>query len=161
MIVSGDPGGGCSSDPLQQFNTAAFQGPLAGSVGLESGNGYLKGCFISSMDLSISRVIRLGGGRSIQLRLDMFNAFNQAGITGRNTTMHLASPAAASTIQNLAFDPIDGACSTTASTCCPRGPESGSVAAEKRRLRRGEQLPDAAEHAGADPVYVLGTSVVS
>ena len=28
------------------------------------------------MDLSIARNIRLGGGRQIQLRVDMFNAFN-------------------------------------------------------------------------------------
>ena len=37
--IVGDPGSGCSSDPYRQFNTAAFQGPLVGSVGLESGNG--------------------------------------------------------------------------------------------------------------------------
>ena len=43
--IVGDPGKGCSSDPYRQFNTAAFQGPLVGSVGLESGNGYLFGCF--------------------------------------------------------------------------------------------------------------------
>ena len=44
--VVGDPGAGCSGDVYRQFNTAAFQGPLANSVGLESGNGYLRGCFI-------------------------------------------------------------------------------------------------------------------
>ena len=43
--IVGDPGQGCSSDIYRQFNTAAFQGPLVGSVGLESGNDYLKGCF--------------------------------------------------------------------------------------------------------------------
>ena len=31
--IVGDPGKGCSSDPYRQFNTAAFQGPLVGSVG--------------------------------------------------------------------------------------------------------------------------------
>ena len=31
----------------------------------------------------------------------MFNAFNQAGITGRNTTMNLTSPADPVTITNL------------------------------------------------------------
>jgi len=29
----------------------------------------------------------------VQLRVDMFNAFNQAGITNRNASMTLASPA--------------------------------------------------------------------
>ena len=39
--IVGDTGQGCSSDPYRQFNTAAFQGPLVGSVGLESPNDYL------------------------------------------------------------------------------------------------------------------------
>ncbi len=105
-VLAGDPGTGCSSNPYKQFNTAAFQGPLAGSVGLESGLGYLKGCFISFMDLSISRVIRLNAGRQIQLRLDTFNAFNQSGITDRNLTLQLANTtaAAATTITNLPYD---------------------------------------------------------
>jgi hypothetical protein len=105
-VIVGDPGGGCSSNPYQQFNTAAFQGPLAGSVGLDSDSGYLKGCFISSLDLSVSRTIRVSRGSQIQLRLDTFNAFNQAGITDRNTTMNLAntSAAASTTITNLPYD---------------------------------------------------------
>jgi hypothetical protein len=105
-VLAGDPGTGCSSNPYKQFNTAAFTGPLAGSVGLDSASGYLKGCFISFMDLSISRVIRLKAGRQIQLRLDTFNAFNQAGITDRNATFQLANTtaAAATTITNLAYD---------------------------------------------------------
>ena len=70
----------------RQFNAAAFQGPLSGSVGLESGNDYLRGCFSSALDLSIARTIRLGGGRAVQLRVDVFNAPNQAIVTGRNTT---------------------------------------------------------------------------
>jgi carboxypeptidase family protein len=102
--VVGDPGNGCSSDRFRQFNTSAFQGPLVGSDGLESGTGYLRGCFISSTDLAIARTIRLGGSRAIQLRVDMFNAFNQAGITGRVTNMALASPANAVDIQNLPYD---------------------------------------------------------
>jgi hypothetical protein len=102
--VNGDAGSGCSGDRLRQFNTAAFSGPVAGSVGLESPSGYLKGCFVSSMDLSVSRVISAGGGRSVQLRLDFFNAFNQAGITNRNTTARFASPAANTVITNLPYD---------------------------------------------------------
>jgi hypothetical protein len=105
-LIVADPGTGCSSNAYQQFNTAAFQGPLAGSVGLDSGAGYLRGCFISSLDMSISRVIRAGGSKAVQLRLDLFNAFNQTGITDRNTTMNLAntSAAAAATITNLPYD---------------------------------------------------------
>ena len=90
--VISDPGSGCSSDPYRQFNTSAFLGPLVGSDGLESGNGYLKGCFISQMDLSIARTLKLGGARSLQLRVDMFNAFNTAIITGRSTSVSYNSP---------------------------------------------------------------------
>jgi hypothetical protein len=72
--IVGDPGSGCSSDPYRQFNAAAFQGPLVGSLALESGNNYLHGCFSRVLDLSIARNIRLGGGRMLQLRVDMFNA---------------------------------------------------------------------------------------
>ena len=66
----------------------------------------MKGCFISFLDLSISRVIRLNAGRQIQLRLDTFNAFNQAGITDRNATLQPANTTAgaATTITNLAYD---------------------------------------------------------
>lgn len=54
----------------------------------------------------MSRTIRLGGARTIQLRLDTFNAFNQAAITDRNATLQLAntSAAAATTITNLPYD---------------------------------------------------------
>jgi hypothetical protein len=38
------------------------------------------------------------------LRLDVFNAFNAARVTGRNATMQLASPDAPATITNLPFD---------------------------------------------------------
>jgi hypothetical protein len=102
--IAGDPGSGCSSDPYRQFTAEAFQGPLVGSDGLESGNGYVRSCFISATDLAIARTIRLGGPRSIQLRLDMFNAFNQAGISNRNNTMTLTSPANPVDIQNLPYD---------------------------------------------------------
>ena len=102
--VIDDPGRGCSDDVYRQFNTAAFHGPLTGSVGLESGNAYMTGCFSSVLDLSIARNIRLGGTRQIQFRVDMFNAPDAAIITGRNTTLSLSSPSDPVTPQNLPFD---------------------------------------------------------
>jgi hypothetical protein len=102
--VVGDPGSGCNDDVYRQFNTSAFQGPLVGSVGLESGTDYVKGCFQNVLDLSIARNIRLPQGRNIQLRVDMFNAPNAAIITGRNTTMNLSNPNNPVTINNLPFD---------------------------------------------------------
>jgi Carboxypeptidase regulatory-like domain len=102
--IAGDPGSGCSSDVYRQFETSVFQGPLVGSVGLESGNAYMKSCFSSVLDLSIARNIRLGGSKQIQLRVDMFNAPNAAIITGRNSTVSFTSPSDPLTAQNLPFD---------------------------------------------------------
>jgi hypothetical protein len=103
-IVSDDLGGGCSDDVYRQFNTAAFQGPQTGSVGLDSGASYLRGCFTSALDLSIARNIRIRGSKQLQLRVDMFNAPDARGITGRNTGMNLTSPADPVTITNLPYD---------------------------------------------------------
>jgi hypothetical protein len=102
--VVGDPGSGCSGDVHRQFNVAAFQGPPVGSVGLDSGTGYVRGCFLSVLDLAIARNIRLGGGRNIQLRVDMFNAPNSAIITGRNTSLSLNNPNDPVTLRNSPFD---------------------------------------------------------
>jgi carboxypeptidase family protein len=124
--VLGDTGSGCSSNPLKQFNTAAFKGPAANSTGLESPTNYLRGCFVSSMDLAIARTIQLGRGRSIQLRADVFNAFNEGAITNRITSMQLASPADPLTIQNLPYNP-DG--SVVVSRSLPRGAGFGVATA--------------------------------
>jgi len=105
VVVSGDPGSGCSNDPLKAFNTAAFKGPSAGSVGLDSGSGYLRYCFQSKADVSLSRSIKIGEkGHAVSFRLDAYNAFNQAAVTGRNTQMIFASPASNTTITNLPYD---------------------------------------------------------
>jgi hypothetical protein len=90
--VLGEPGSGCSDDQYAQFNTAAFAGPTYNSLGLESGQNYMGGCFEKTMDLSVARNIRLGGGRQIQLRVDMFNAFNFINISNRQAQLQLTSP---------------------------------------------------------------------
>lgn len=90
--VVGDPGSGCSDNQYAQFNTAAFAGPTYNSLGLESGSNLLGGCFEKIMDLSIARNIGLGGGKQVQLRVDMFNAFNTVNINGRVTQLQLNSP---------------------------------------------------------------------
>lgn len=101
VLVIGDTGSGCSSDALHQFNTSAFQGPGVGSVGLESGANFMRGCFQQSLDLALNKTIPLGGRRSVQFRFDFFNAPNFAQITGRNTTMQLSDPNNPTTITNL------------------------------------------------------------
>ena len=102
--ILSDPGSGCSmGDIYRQFNTSAFGPPLPGSLGLESGVDYLRGCFVQSLDLSLTRGIRLGETRRVEFRLDVFNTPNLASITGRNTTMNVVSPTDA-TITNLPLD---------------------------------------------------------
>ena len=104
VTVKGNPGSGCSGDIYKQFNTSAFAPPQLGSVGLESGVDYMRGCFYQQFDLALQRDFRLGGEtRRLSFRLDAFNAFNQSHITGRNTTLQVASTTD-STIVNLPFD---------------------------------------------------------
>jgi Carboxypeptidase regulatory-like domain len=130
--IVGDPGSGCSSDPLRQFNATAFQGPDVGSVGLESSNDYLRDCFLSTLDLSIARDIRLGGNRRMQLRVDMFNAPNSAIVTERASTVNLPSPSDQTTITNL---PYDANGNVIPSRSLPRGAGVG-VATEYQAARR-------------------------
>jgi hypothetical protein len=102
--IVGDTGSGCNgSDPLRQFNAAAFAGPLVNSVGLESGADYLRGCFQSAFDTAIARNIRFSANRQLQLRIDVFNAFNSAIVTNRNTTLSVVSPLDG-TPANLPYD---------------------------------------------------------
>jgi hypothetical protein len=104
--VLSDPGSGCGSSPYKQFNTAAFAGPLVGSVGLDSGTDYLRGCFQNNVDMALARNIHIHSERfTAQIRMDIFNVFNQAIVTGRNTTMQLASATGDQTaITNLPYD---------------------------------------------------------
>ena len=83
---------GCSSDQYKQFDTSIVTGPTYGSVGMESGRNVLIGCPTYRTDLAIQRDIRIGGNRQVQLRVDLFNVFNQAFINGRNTNVNYTSP---------------------------------------------------------------------
>jgi hypothetical protein len=56
------------------------------------------------LDLAIARNIRLGGGRNIQLRVDIFNAPNEGRITGRGQSMGLTTTADPTTLTNSPFD---------------------------------------------------------
>jgi hypothetical protein len=91
--IVGDTSGGCSSNQYKQFETSAFAGPVAPSLGLESGRNYLTGCGDHTTDLALARNFRLGGARTAQVRIDAFNAFNTVIFTGRVTNMQLTSQA--------------------------------------------------------------------
>ena len=100
IVVNGDPGSGCSSNQYKQFNTAAFSGPTYGSIGNESGANLLRGCALHIMDLSINRTIRVGGNRNVQIRVDLFNAFNSVIYNAVQFTEQLNSPATPTVVTN-------------------------------------------------------------
>ncbi|MEO7274002.1 MAG: hypothetical protein ABI211_18545, partial [Vicinamibacterales bacterium] len=93
LTINGDPGSGCTSNQYSQFNTTVFVAPVAGqSVGLESGQNYMIGCPLRIWDMSLARTVRAGGRRTVQIRLDAFNVFDNVVFTNRNATMNLQSP---------------------------------------------------------------------
>ena len=102
VVISGDPGSGCTGDRFSQFNTGSFSGPLPGSLGLESGRNYLVGCPDKTTDLAIARNFKLGGVRTAQLRIEMYNAFNAVVYNARQTQLQLVSPSN-QTIRNSQF----------------------------------------------------------
>jgi hypothetical protein len=110
-------GSGCSSDPYSQFNNkmalggsnasfpliaSAFAGPQIGSVALDSGKNLFTACGTRNLDTAISRTIRLGGGRQIQFRWDVFNTLNYLQFNGRQTQLQLNSPSDM-TVRNSEF----------------------------------------------------------
>lgn len=92
IVYVGDPGSGCTDNQYAQFNTAAVTGPTYRSLGLESGRNILRGCPDKTVDLALMREIRMGGARRLEVRLDVFNAFNAVVITGRQTQIQYNSP---------------------------------------------------------------------
>ena len=102
VVITGDPGNGCSGDRFRQFSTSAFSGPLPGSLGLESGRNYMVGCPDKTTDLAIARMFKLGGTRTAQIRLEMYNAFNVVVYNARQTQLQLVSPSN-QTIRNSQF----------------------------------------------------------
>jgi hypothetical protein len=103
LLVVGDPGSGHADDPYRQFNVDAFKAPAAGSVGLESGKNYLVGPPQRNLDLSISKFLRMGASRRLELRIDMFNALNTTQFVTVNSNLVLRSYADP-TPTNLAYD---------------------------------------------------------
>jgi hypothetical protein len=107
-------GSGCSSNQYSQFtnnyaqqnfvlsSSTPIAGPTVGSIGLDSGRNLLHACKNRVLDLSLSRTIRLGGGKQVQLRADAFNAPNAVIFNARQSTVALTSPTN-QTITNSVF----------------------------------------------------------
>jgi hypothetical protein len=92
IVYVGDPGTGCSDNQYAQFNAAAVKGPTYNSVGLESGRFLLGGCMNKTIDMAIGKNIRLGGVKTLQFRLDVYNFFNTVVINDRVTNVIYRSP---------------------------------------------------------------------
>ena len=104
-VILLDPAGlgsGCSDNQYAQFNASTVQGPSYGSVGMESGRNYLRGCWTKQLDLSVVRRIRFVGGEKyrIELRADVFNATNAVQINNRNTTVQFNNPTSMTAVNN-------------------------------------------------------------
>ena len=100
VILGSGLGSGCSSDQYAQFKASAVRGPGYNSDGMESGRNYLRGCPDHTVDLSLLRSIRFGGNRQIQLRVDVFNAFNAVIINNRNVTANFDNPTSMTLVNN-------------------------------------------------------------
>ena len=134
VVYVGDPGSGCSDNQYSQFNVASVTGPTYRSVGLESGRNRLRGCPDKTVDLAIMRDIRMGGGRRLEFRLDVFNAFNTVVITNRQNQIQFNSPTDL-TIRNAQFQ-ADGSLTPTRLT--PRN--AGFGAATNAQAMRNMQV---------------------
>ena len=104
IVVTGDPGSGCSSNQYKQFNTEAYSGPGYFSIGNESGANLLRSCNLNFWDFAINRNITLGGGRTVQLRFDIFNAFNTVVYNSVQTQATFNSPATPTTVTNNQYN---------------------------------------------------------
>jgi hypothetical protein len=92
IVFTGDPGSGCSSDQYRQFNVTAVTGPTYGSTMMESGRNIMRGCPDKRVDMSLSRDVRMGGSRTLELRLDVFNVFVTVIYDQRNQNISYNSP---------------------------------------------------------------------
>jgi hypothetical protein len=77
--VLDDPYGDMSINPanggMRFLNPLAFSQPLAGTLGTSVRNS-VRGMGTRSLDMSLTRVIRVTGTQDVEVRVDAFNAFN-------------------------------------------------------------------------------------
>jgi hypothetical protein len=94
LVPGQDPNDGAQT-PQQWFNTAAFVAPAQFTYG-NAGRNIVIGPGIFNTDMSLIRNVRFGGGRSLQVRLEAFNVFNNPVWGDPNLSM--ANPALFGTI---------------------------------------------------------------
>ena len=79
----------------QYFNTGVFQAPLVGTIG-NAPKDVFRGPGINNWDLSFFKNFRFKDRVRLQLRWEMYNAFNHASFQGVNTSATFAAPGATS-----------------------------------------------------------------
>jgi hypothetical protein len=136
ILDPGALGGGCSDNQYAQFNASVVRGPSYGSVGMESGRNYMRGCTIRNVDMSFVRRIRVSSSERyrLELRADVWNAFNIVNITALNTTAQFNNPTSMTLVNNQYN--ADGSLNTSRLT--PRN--AGFGAATGARDMRNIQL---------------------
>ena len=133
IVYVGDPGRGCSDNQYSQFNVNAVTGPSYRSVGLESGRNLLRGCPDKRVDFAVMRDIRMGSGRRLEFRLDVFNLFNTAIIDLRQNQIQYNSPTDL-TVRNAQFMP-DGSLNPTRLTPRTAGFGAATRALDMRNMQ--------------------------
>jgi len=105
VVLPNNLGSGCSGNQFNQFNTAGVTGPTYGSVGMESGINYLRGCPTALTDAAVVRKFhfwKFKESKTFEFRADIFNALNSEFITGRQGTATFNNPTSM-TLQNPEF----------------------------------------------------------
>jgi len=104
VVMSGDPNLSRSSRTLGMFvDSSVFHPAVKGSQGMDSGRGKIVGPGTNNWDISLFKRVPLGKSeeRYVQLRMEMYNAFNHTQFSGFNTFILFDQ---AGNIINLASD---------------------------------------------------------
>ena len=101
--VVGDPLQGTSDSPYNRINPAGFLPPQPGSVGLDSGYNYMRNPGLNNWDLTLQKTIPLKERLRMELRADVFNAFNHPQFNGINSTINFASPNSTTPVPSSLF----------------------------------------------------------
>jgi hypothetical protein len=89
VVFTGNPNLAPGDRALDRWiNTSVFQPAAKGSLAMDSGRGVIRGPGINNWDISIFKNVPYAKGEQgyIQLRVEMFNAFNHTQFSGFNST---------------------------------------------------------------------------
>ena len=95
VVLGNNLGSGCSTNQFSQFNGTAVTAPTYGSVEMESGRNYMRGCPTDNVDTSAVRRFhfwKFKESKTFIFRADIFNTMNAVMISGRNSTAQFNNP---------------------------------------------------------------------